>query len=162
MDLSENTIIQLNLYFSTNLDDSITNLHKLARRMKELQKEGFSLENFELFKESSCVLYTFQENISKPVQTPLNNNPIKANLELLEKLTRPISSLGFSKRINSCFENYGRLKGQVKIKSAGDLVERSETYILRNIKGLGPRSLREIKEALSKIGLSFGMDISYK
>jgi len=64
-------------------------------------------------------------------------------------LFRRIDELELSVRSSNCLEN-------ADIKFIGELVQRSETEMLRT-KNFGRKSLNEIKEILSEMGLSLGM-----
>lgn len=64
---------------------------------------------------------------------------------------RSVKILNLNSRAGNCLENG-------KIERIGDLVSRTEQQMLK-IKNLGQVALRDIKNALEKIGLSLGMDI---
>jgi DNA-directed RNA polymerase subunit alpha len=66
-----------------------------------------------------------------------------------ENLFRRIDELELSVRSSNCLEN-------ANIKFIGELVARSENEMLRT-KNFGRKSLNEIKEILSEMGLSLGM-----
>jgi DNA-directed RNA polymerase subunit alpha len=68
-----------------------------------------------------------------------------------ENLFRRIDELELSVRSSNCLEN-------ANIKYIGELVSRSENEMLRT-KNFGRKSLNEIKEILSEMGLSLGMKI---
>jgi len=71
--------------------------------------------------------------------------------KLRENLQRSIDELELSVRSYNCLKN-------ADIKSIGDLVKRSESEMLKT-KNFGRKSLNEIKELLSEMGLSRGMKI---
>lgn len=71
--------------------------------------------------------------------------------ELNENLLRPVSELELSVRSSNCLKN-------ADIKYIGDLVQRSEMEMLKT-KNFGRKSLNEIKEILSEMGLRFGMKL---
>ncbi len=71
--------------------------------------------------------------------------------KLNENLFRRIDELELSVRSSNCLEN-------ANIKYIGELVSRSENEMLRT-KNFGRKSLNEIKEILTEMGLSLGMRI---
>jgi len=71
--------------------------------------------------------------------------------KLRENLQRSIDALELSVRSYNCLKN-------ADIKSIGDLVQRSESEMLKT-KNFGRKSLNEIKELLAEMGLSLGMKI---
>lgn len=70
---------------------------------------------------------------------------------LNENLFKAVDSLELSVRAANCLEN-------ADIKYIGELVTRSETDMLKT-KNFGRKSLNEIKDILSEMGLSLGMTI---
>jgi DNA-directed RNA polymerase subunit alpha len=66
-----------------------------------------------------------------------------------EMLSKPIEELDLSVRSANCLKN-------ANIRTLGDLVQRSEREML-STKNFGRKSLDEIKDVLSSLGLSFGM-----
>jgi DNA-directed RNA polymerase subunit alpha len=66
-----------------------------------------------------------------------------------EVLNRSVEELELSVRSYNCLKN-------ANIQTIGDLVQKSESEMLRT-KNFGRKSLNEIKEILSGLGLSFGM-----
>lgn len=71
--------------------------------------------------------------------------------QLNENLFRRIEEIELSVRSANCLEN-------ADIKYIGELVQRSEAEMLRT-KNFGRKSLNEIKEILSNMGLSLGMKL---
>jgi DNA-directed RNA polymerase subunit alpha len=71
--------------------------------------------------------------------------------ELLDRLQEPVSILDPSVRAANCLAAEG-------IKTVGDLVRRSEQDMLQ-VRNFGKTSLKEIKNKLTDLGLSFGMDV---
>jgi DNA-directed RNA polymerase subunit alpha len=55
-------------------------------------------------------------------------------------------------RTANCLKN-------ASIATVGDLVSRSEKEVLE-IKNFGKKSLEELQELLTRLGLSFGMDVT--
>ncbi|MDR0310615.1 MAG: DNA-directed RNA polymerase subunit alpha [Acidobacteriota bacterium] len=68
---------------------------------------------------------------------------------LVENLKRSVEELELSVRSYNCLRN-------ADIKTIGELVQKSESDMLKT-KNFGRKSLNEIKEILSDMGLSFGM-----
>ena len=66
-----------------------------------------------------------------------------------EVLNRSVEELELSVRSYNCLKN-------ANIQTIGDLVQRTEAEMLRT-KNFGRKSLNEIKEILSGLGLTFGM-----
>lgn len=71
--------------------------------------------------------------------------------EFNENLPRGIDELELSVRAYNCLKNSG-------IRTVADLVQRTEAEMLRT-KNFGRKSLNEIKEVLSSMGLSLGMKL---
>jgi DNA-directed RNA polymerase subunit alpha len=69
--------------------------------------------------------------------------------QMNEVLNRSVEELELSVRSYNCLKN-------ANIQTIGDLVQKSESEMLRT-KNFGRKSLNEIKEILSRLGLSFGM-----
>ena len=82
-----------------------------------------------------------QETIKEPESEPLNEN-----------LFRCVDELDLSVRSANCLQN-------ADIKYIGELVQRSEPEMLKT-KNFGRKSLLEIKELLSEMGLGLGMRLS--
>jgi len=70
---------------------------------------------------------------------------------LQENLKRSVEELELSVRSYNCLKN-------ADIKSIGELVQKTEGEMLKT-KNFGRKSLNEIKEILSDMGLSFGMKL---
>jgi DNA-directed RNA polymerase subunit alpha len=70
---------------------------------------------------------------------------------LNENLFRPVSELELSVRSANCLKN-------ANITLIGELVQKSENEMLKT-KNFGRKSLNEIKEILSEMGLSLGMKL---
>jgi DNA-directed RNA polymerase subunit alpha len=75
----------------------------------------------------------------------------KEEIALYEKLRLPISELELSVRSSNCLR-------EANIKVIGDLVRKSEEEML-SLKNFGKKSLVEIKELISGMGLTLGMQI---
>jgi DNA-directed RNA polymerase subunit alpha len=76
------------------------------------------------------------------------------NQEMNEKLRQPISELELSVRSANCLE-------EAKIKTIGDLVQKTEMEMLK-YRNFGKKSLAEINNILSSMGLSLGMKVDLK
>lgn len=70
---------------------------------------------------------------------------------MMENLKRSVEELELSVRSYNCLKN-------ADIKTIGDLVQKTEAEMLKT-KNFGRKSLNEIKEILSEMGLSFGMKL---
>ena len=68
-----------------------------------------------------------------------------------ENLLKSVDELELSVRSNNCLKN-------ANINTIADLVQRTESEMLRT-KNFGRKSLNEIKELVSKMGLHFNMKI---
>ena len=73
----------------------------------------------------------------------------RALSQMNEVLNRSVEELELSVRSYNCLKN-------ANIQTIGDLVQKSEAEMLRT-KNFGRKSLNEIKEILSGLGLTFGM-----
>lgn len=76
----------------------------------------------------------------------------KEQKDLNKKLDKPISELELSVRSSNCL-------AEANIRTIGDLVRRKETEMLK-YKNFGKKSLNEINDVLSTMGLHLGMEIS--
>jgi len=86
---------------------------------------------------------------NEPSARPAQFIPNEATQALLDK---SVNELELSVRAANCLKNS-------EIKKIDDLVRRTEDELLQT-KNFGKKSLDEIKEALTSIGLSLGMDLS--
>ncbi|NWF83887.1 MAG: DNA-directed RNA polymerase subunit alpha [Bryobacteraceae bacterium] len=77
--------------------------------------------------------------------------PERAAGQMNEVLSRSVEELELSVRSYNCLKN-------ANIQTIGDLVQKTEAEMLRT-KNFGRKSLNEIKEILSGLGLGFGMKI---
>jgi DNA-directed RNA polymerase subunit alpha len=71
---------------------------------------------------------------------------------MYDNLKRSVEELELSVRSYNCLKN-------ADIKTIGQLVQKTEAEMLKT-KNFGRKSLNEIKEILSEMGLSFGMKLS--
>jgi DNA-directed RNA polymerase subunit alpha len=95
-----------------------------------------------ILKEQLSVFITFDEDeaIPKPAE-------VQESAKLNENLFKSVDELELSVRSANCLKN-------ADIRYIGDLVQKSETEMLKT-KNFGRKSLNEIKEILSEMGLSW-------
>jgi DNA-directed RNA polymerase subunit alpha len=99
-----------------------------------------------IIKEQLSIFINFDET-EEPVAEATPMEETKLN----ENLFRSVDELELSVRSANCLQN-------ANIKSIGDLVQKSEAEMLKT-KNFGRKSLKEIKEILSEMGLSLGMKL---
>jgi DNA-directed RNA polymerase subunit alpha len=97
-----------------------------------------------LLKDHMSIFINFEE-VSEAIEEPAERVTGQAN----EVLNRSVEELELSVRSYNCLKN-------ANIQTIGDLVQKSEAEMLRT-KNFGRKSLNEIKEILSGLGLGFGM-----
>ena len=108
-------------------------------------EEALSLSS-KIMKEQLQVFINFDESV-EPDETQETSSTPKLN----ENLFRSVDDLELSVRSANCLKN-------ANIRYIGELVTRSEAEMLKT-KNFGRKSLNEIKELLSEMGLSLGMKI---
>ena len=97
-----------------------------------------------LLKDHMTIFINFEElpeTTEEPAERALN--------QMNEVLNRSVEELELSVRSYNCLKN-------ANIQTIGDLVQKTEAEMLRT-KNFGRKSLNEIKEILSNLGLGFGM-----
>lgn len=99
-----------------------------------------------ILKEQLQIFLTFDENV-EPVEVEREVGTPQLN----ENLFRSVDDLELSVRSANCLKN-------ANIRFIGELVSKSEAEMLKT-KNFGRKSLNEIKEILSNMGLSLGMKI---
>jgi DNA-directed RNA polymerase subunit alpha len=99
-----------------------------------------------ILKEQLTIFINFEEQ-PEPVEAPVNQEQEKLN----ENLWRSVDELELSVRSANCLQN-------ANIKYIGELVQKSEQEMLKT-KNFGRKSLKEIKDTLSEMGLSLGMKL---
>ena len=99
-----------------------------------------------ILKEQVSIFINFDENIV-PVQVVEETVEVNSN----EYLDRPVGELELSVRSANCLQN-------ANIRFIGELVQKTEADMLKT-KNFGRKSLREIKDILSKMGLTLGMTV---
>ncbi len=97
-----------------------------------------------ILKEQLTVFINFEEE-----DEPLER--IDADAPINDNLFRSVDELELSVRSANCLQN-------AEIKLIGELVQRSEAEMLKT-KNFGRKSLREIKEILTEMGLGLGMHL---
>lgn len=97
-----------------------------------------------LLKDHMTIFINFEE-LPEAAEEPAE----RAMNQMNEVLNRSVEELELSVRSYNCLKN-------ANIQSIGDLVQKTEAEMLRT-KNFGRKSLNEIKEILSNLGLSFGM-----
>ena len=108
-------------------------------------EEAVSLSS-KIMKEQLQVFIEFDEDIE-----PREVEKTKESPRLNDNLFRSVDDLELSVRSANCLKN-------ANIRYIGELVTRSEAEMLKT-KNFGRKSLNEIKEILSEMGLSLGMKI---
>ncbi len=98
-----------------------------------------------IMKEQLQIFVNFEE-VPEPVEAPVVLEPGSG---INEHLLRKVDELELSVRSANCLQN-------ANIKYIGELVQRSENEMLKT-KNFGRKSLNEIKEILTEMGLSLGM-----
>jgi len=99
-----------------------------------------------LIKDHMNIFINFEEEIETASSSEERRPEIKN-----ENLNRSVEELELSVRSYNCLKN-------ANIQSIGELVQKTEAEMLKT-KNFGRKSLNEIKEILSSMGLSLGMKI---
>src|SRR5712672_2974834 len=99
-----------------------------------------------LLKDHMTIFINFEE-----VAEAVEDQPERSMDRVSDQLNRSVEELELSVRSYNCLKNAG-------IQTIGELVQKSESEMLRT-KNFGRKSLNEIKEILSSMGLSLGMKI---
>src|SRR6202046_4766268 len=97
-----------------------------------------------LLKDHMAIFINFEE-LPETAEEPAERGVGQMN----EVLNRSVEELELSVRSYNCLKN-------ANIQTIGDLVQKTEAEMLRT-KNFGRKSLNEIKEILSNLGLTFGM-----
>ncbi len=97
-----------------------------------------------LLKDHMTIFINFEE-VAEAVEEPAERGMGQMN----EVLNRSVEELELSVRSYNCLKN-------ANIQTIGDLVQKTEAEMLRT-KNFGRKSLNEIKEILTNLGLAFGM-----
>lgn len=99
-----------------------------------------------ILKEQLQIFLTFDESIEPDVAQEEQKSP-----QLNENLFRSVDDLELSVRSANCLKN-------ANIRYIGELVAKTEAEMLKT-KNFGRKSLNEIKEILSEMGLNLGMKV---
>ncbi|PWU13794.1 MAG: DNA-directed RNA polymerase subunit alpha, partial [Bdellovibrio sp.] len=108
-------------------------------------EEAVSLSS-KILKEQLQIFLTFDESLEPAEETRDIRSPV-----LNDNLFRSVDDLELSVRSANCLKN-------ANIRYIGELVVRTEAEMLKT-KNFGRKSLNEIKEILTEMGLSLGMKI---
>jgi DNA-directed RNA polymerase subunit alpha len=108
-------------------------------------EESISLGS-KILKEQLQIFLTFDESIEPDEEQEETKTP-----QLNENLFRSVDDLELSVRSANCLKN-------ANIRYIGELVNKSEAEMLKT-KNFGRKSLNEIKEILSEMGLNLGMKV---
>ncbi len=101
-----------------------------------------------ILKDQLSIFYTFEEEEETEIAIPEDQEESE---KLNENLFRSVDELELSVRSANCLKH-------ANIKLIGDLVQKTEAEILAT-KNFGRKSLNEIKDILSEMGLSLGMNL---
>ena len=109
-----------------------------------------------ILKDSLSIFITFEEEEIQPVETtsaaPSTPGIPAADADRLrELLNQPVDIIELSVRASNCLK-------AAKIRTIGDLVSKKDDELI-SYKNFGKKSLDEIKERLTELSLSLGMDI---
>jgi DNA-directed RNA polymerase subunit alpha len=99
-----------------------------------------------ILKEQLQIFLTFDENMEPVAEEEDTRSP-----QFNENLFRSVDDLELSVRSANCLKN-------ANIRYIGELVSKTEAEMLKT-KNFGRKSLNEIKEILSNMGLSLGMKV---
>jgi len=101
-----------------------------------------------ILKEQLTVFINFDEELAEPETTEA---PVKESSPINENLFRSVEDLELSVRSANCLRN-------ANIRHIGELVQKTEAEMLKT-KNFGRKSLNEIKQLLSEMDLSLGMQL---
>ncbi len=101
-----------------------------------------------ILKEQLTVFINFEE---EELEAPQEENKVKRSSKQTEFLNKRVDELELSVRSANCLQN-------ANIKYIGELVQKSESEMLKT-KNFGRKSLNEIREILTEMGLNLGMKI---
>ncbi|MBI1724257.1 MAG: DNA-directed RNA polymerase subunit alpha [Candidatus Tectomicrobia bacterium] len=100
-----------------------------------------------ILKDNLQIFINFEEE-----EVPKTPEVDERRQRLVENLRRSVEELALSVRSYNCLKN-------ARIHTLGDLVQKSEAEMLKT-RNFGRKSLNEIREILSGMGLSLGMDLA--
>ena len=99
-----------------------------------------------LLKDHMAIFINFEEATEENLDFPVTDDE-----RLVETLGRSVDELELSVRSYNCLKN-------ASIRTIGDLVTKSEVEMLKT-KNFGRKSLNEIKDILTEMGLQLGMNV---
>lgn len=109
-----------------------------------------------ILKDSLSIFITFEEEEVPTAEEPVPAAVAAAGLgdadKLRELLNQPVDIIELSVRASNCLK-------AAKIRTIGDLVSRKDDELI-SYKNFGKKSLDEIKERLTELNLSLGMDLA--
>ena len=111
-----------------------------------------------ILKDSLSIFITFEEEEIAPAPeasaalAPASGVPVADVERLRELLNQPVDIIELSVRASNCLK-------AAKIRSIGDLVSKTDEELI-GYKNFGKKSLDEIKERLTELSLSLGMDVA--
>jgi DNA-directed RNA polymerase subunit alpha len=110
-----------------------------------------------ILKDSLSIFITFEEEEVQPTETaaPASSTPGMPAADadrLRELLNQPVDIIELSVRASNCLK-------AAKIRTIGDLVSKRDDELIA-YKNFGKKSLDEIKERLTELSLSLGMDVA--
>ena len=88
---------------------------------------------------------------NEPVKEMEQDDVDEETVKLREKLERSVDELELSVRSSNCLR-------QAEIRTIGDLVQKTEAEMLK-YRNFGRKSLKEIEDVLTTMGLSLGMEV---
>ena len=91
-------------------------------------------------------------HFEEPIEEEVEEEVDEERQRVRRMLERSVEELELSVRSSNCLR-------AAEIKTIGDLVQKSEPEMLK-YRNFGRKSLKEIQDILSEMGLHFGMDIS--
>jgi DNA-directed RNA polymerase subunit alpha len=100
-----------------------------------------------ILKDQLSIFINFEEGAEPAHETVVSEEQAKLN----ENLWKSVDELELSVRSANCLQN-------ANIRYIGELVQKTESEMLKT-KNFGRKSLKEIKEILSEMGLSLGMKL---
>ncbi len=114
-----------------------------------------------ILKEQLQVFINFDETeeapvaTTEPVASPERSAAVGADAMNVDVLNRDLADLDLTIRAQNCLGDH---EHGLKIRTVGELVQKTEAELLKT-RNFGRKSLKEVKEALSDIGLSLGMKL---
>jgi len=109
-----------------------------------------------ILKDSLSIFITFEEEevaqVPDASAAPATGAPVADVERLRELLNQPVDIIELSVRASNCLK-------AAKIRTIGDLVSKTDEELI-GYKNFGKKSLDEIKERLTELSLSLGMDVA--